>query len=152
MKTSAFVAAILISLLTHPIRAQNFRQVLPEGNGVWVVEIETRGGFSGTGGGNFRLSSTGKFSCAQTALGCERSINVKEFQPLIEAVQRLVAVPLAPSMPGICYDCITRTIRITQRDMMGVVHEYLATWDDISLSSVPPEIRRIYEAVVALRR
>jgi len=131
--------------------AQNLLMDLPEGNGVWIIEVQTTGGFTGGGIGNFRLLSTGIMSCSGFA-GCPKSINVPEFHPLVETIQKAPAFSAAPELTAVCSGCITRTIRITQRDTRGVVHNYSATWNEMTMGRVPIEVRRVYEAVMALRK
>src|SRR5262245_35570546 len=105
------------------------QMVLPDGNGVWVIHVVTSGGLTGTGAGNFSISSEGKVACSDVQ--CFEKFAVSEFNPLVEVLRANLPSP-GPSPLMLCNDCIRRTITISRRDALGVVTTYTASWDDIS--------------------
>ena len=124
---------------------------LPDGNGGWVVQVVTSGGFSGTGGGDFTISSQGKILCS-AQMSCPKNFVIADFQPLVEIIRPDVLPVLPPAVVSLCRDCITRTITIRRRDSIGVVHTYTASWDDTTKSKLPQEVIRIYDAILTLPR
>jgi len=138
-------------LILSILQAQIPQMLLPDGNGAWVVQVVTSGGILGIGDGDFASSSEGKLIC-KPGLRCPKDFAVPDFMTLVEAIQP--STPLVPALPvvSLCSDCIKRTITISRRDSMGVVHTYTATWDETTKSRVPQEVIRIYDAFVALMK
>jgi len=130
------------------LTAQMIGMALPDGNDMWVVRVTTTGGILGTGVGNFSLSSEGKLLC-EAEMQCMKEFRPADFHALIEVVQA-GSLPASPSLVSLCRDCITRTITISRRDSMGVVHTFSASWDDTTRSRLPVEVSRIYDAALAL--
>lgn len=124
---------------------------LPTGNDVWVVQVVTTGGLRGTGIGNFAISSEGKVLCS-TDLKCPDTFKGSDIQALVAPVFTASLPTPAPAGVSLCRDCITRIMRITWRDSMGVSHTYAVSWDETTTSSLPTDIVRIYDAVLALRQ
>jgi hypothetical protein len=122
--------------------------LLPEGNGAWVVQISTTGGILGTGVGDVAVSSERKVLCSRE-IKCPDAFNLSDVQPFIENIQALT-VPVPPSSVSLCRDCITRTIKISWRDSMGVFHSYTSTFDETTKGNLPPDVAKLYDAVVAL--
>jgi hypothetical protein len=117
--------------------------------GAWIVQVVTRGGILGTGSGDFAVSSEGKISCWRD-VRCPKDFRVSDLRPLIEQVQSgTLPAPVFPVV-GFCSDCITRTITISRRDSMSIVHTYTASWDDTTKSRLPQEVVRIYDSIAAL--
>src|SRR5262245_22791121 len=114
---------LLVSLTQAP------QMVLPDGPGTWTVRVVTSGGLLGTGSGDFVVSSEGKVLCSRE-IRCPKDFSAASFQPLIEAIPAVV--PPQPSSPAVtlCSDCITRTVTITHRDPMGIVHTHSASWNE----------------------
>lgn len=126
------------------------RLLLPEGNGAWVVQISTTGGILGTGVGDVAVSSERKVLCSRE-IKCPDAFNLSDVQPFIENIQALT-VPVPPSSASLCSDCITRTIKISWRDSMGVFHSYTSTFDETTKGNLPPDVAKLYDAVVALAK
>jgi hypothetical protein len=122
--------------------------LLPQGNGAWLVQISTTGGILGTGVGNVALSSERKIQCSRE-IKCPDAFNLSDVQPFIENIQALT-VPVPPPSVSVCRDCIARTIKISWRDFMGVLHSYASTFDETTKGNLPPDIAKLYDAVVAL--
>jgi hypothetical protein len=122
--------------------------LLPEGNGAWLVQISTTGGILGTGVGAVAVSSERKILCNRE-IKCPDAFNLSDVQPFIENIQALT-VPVPPPSVSLCRDCITRTIKISWRDSMGVFHSYASTFDETTKGNLPPDVAKLYDAVVAL--
>jgi hypothetical protein len=125
--------------------------LLPEGNGAWVVQINTIGGIVGAGVGDVAVSSEGKILCSHE-IKCPDAFKFSDIQPWIETFQTLVLPVPPPATVSLCRDCITRTISVRWRDSMGVFHTYTATFDETTKGKLPPEVAKLYDAVVALRQ
>ena len=128
--------------------AQMIDMALPDGDNMWVVRVTTTGGIVGTGIGNFSFSSEGKLACGRE-MQCMKEFRPADFHALIEVVQA-GTLPTPPSPVCLCNDCIMRSIIISRRDSMGVVHTFSASWDDTTRSRLPAEVGRIYDAAMAL--
>jgi hypothetical protein len=137
--------ALLLSLF---LTAQMIDMALPDGDNMWVVRVATTGGIVGTGIGNFSFSSEGKLACGRE-MQCVKEFRPADFHALIEVVQA-GTLPATSSPVSLCNDCITRTITISRRDSMGVVHTFSASWDETTRSRLPAEVSRIYDAALAL--
>ena len=123
--------------------------LLPEGNGAWLVQISTTGGIFGRGVGDVALSSERKVLCSRE-IKCPDAFSLSDVQPFIENIQAL-PLPLPPlASVSMCRDCITRTIKISWRDSMGVLHNYAATFDETTKGNLPLDVAKLYDAVVAL--
>ena len=148
MRRLPLVASLVLSI-SVALFAQDLQMVLPDGTGTWTVRVITRGGLLGTGIGDFVVSSQGKVLCSRE-IRCPKDFSATSFQSLIEAIPAVV--PPQPGGPSValCNDCITRTITITHRDSMGIVHTHAASWNEVTQAQVPKEVIRIYDALVEL--
>jgi len=145
-------AIILAVAFASVLFAQIPQMAIPDGNDMWVVQVVTSGGLLGAGSGDVAISSEGKIVCSRE-MRCPNSFPLSDFQPLVEIIQTgTLPVPLPPAVVSLCRDCIMRTIRISRRDSMGVVHYYTASWDDTTKDRLPREVIRIYDALLALRQ
>jgi hypothetical protein len=123
---------------------------LPDGNGSWLIEVVTSGGFTGAGIGSWTLSSQGALSCP-TELQCPKNFNASALQSLIDPIRpEIFAPPQKVSITAICSDCITRTLTITQRDSKGIVRIHTVSWNEVNRSQVPQEVLRLYDAMLTL--
>src|SRR6185295_10112865 len=102
---------------------QPLQMALPDGNDAWVVRVTTTGGLTGTGMGDFAISSEGKLLC-RPAKGCAEQFKPADFQSLIEMILPGNLPMLTLPVVSLCRDCIVRTLHITRRDSMGVLHTY----------------------------
>ena len=131
--------------------AQAPQLLLPEGNGAWVVQINTTGGILGTGVGGIAVSSERKILCSP-AMKCPYAFNLADLQPFVENIQALTLPLPPPASVSLCRDCITRMIKISWRDSMGVLHSYALTFDETTKGNLPPDVAKLYDAVVGLRK
>src|SRR5215471_2364826 len=141
MKAMWFIVSLLF--------AQAPQLLLPEGNSAWVVQINTTGGILGTGVGDVAVSSERKIVCSRE-VKCPDAFNLADVQPFVETIQALTLPLPPPASVSLCRDCITRTIKISWRDSMGVLHSYAATFDETTKGNLPLDVAKLYDAVVAL--
>jgi hypothetical protein len=123
--------------------------LLPEGNGAWLVQISTTGGILGTGVGDVAVSSERKIQCSRE-MKCPDAFNLSDVQPFVKIIQTLTLPIPYPAGVSLCRDCITRTIKISGRDSMSVLHSYASTFDETTKGNLPPDVAKLYDAVVAL--
>jgi len=154
--TAAFLVVLLLAVqVTAPPGLPTL--LLPQGNGAWVVRIETSGGFTGRGLGNYTASSSGELKCltyAQPA-GCPEHLDGDTPQVLGRLVGTIPrtsdAPPVELSAPGrsMCNDCVTTTMSVRRRDADG---EQTVTyrWDESTIAAVPGEVLRLRAAIMAL--
>src|SRR6266446_10698333 len=87
---------------------ETLQMALPDGNGAWVVRVTTTGGITGTGIGDFAISSEGKLLC-RPAKGCPEQFKPADFQSLVQTIlPGNLPVPVPPIV-SLCRDCIVRT-------------------------------------------
>jgi hypothetical protein len=155
------IAILWISIFTVAAVSQDSgtaltNPALPAGNGAWVIQVFTSGGFSGAGSGNIAVSSKGEIVCTSRKPACPDSFDVQPIQQLVDKfagmdLSRIVTSP-NPATPGICNDCINRRVILVWRDRIGLEHSFSASWDELTAAMVPREIIDIYNAVMALRK
>jgi hypothetical protein len=131
--------------------AQAPQLLLPEGNGAWVVQINTTGGILGTGVGHIAVSSERKILCS-AEMKCPNAFNLADIQPFVDTIQTPTLPLPPPASVSLCRDCVTRTIKIRWRDSIGVLHGYAVTFDETTKGNIPPDVARLYDAVVGLRK
>lgn len=156
MKYLSLIAAAIVFLAPAPSIGQTTRpqpvasqMALPAGSDSWVVEVFKSGGIFGKSGRDFALSSEGQILCDLPEASCPKSFVPARFQPLLQDIQ-LGTVTIA-SRSLYCNDCLTTTLVIRRRDAAGVQQTTIASWDDVTRSSAPREVIRLYEALIALR-
>src|SRR5262245_21806508 len=125
---------------------------LPGGEGAWVVQIFTAGGFLGSGGGDFGVTSTGRIVCSIPEMRCPKVVEPSELRSLVEMIP-VASLPSTLMQPSVsfCSDCLRRTIVIRWRSN-GMEHTRTASWDDLTRSNVPRAVIQLYDAVAALRK
>jgi hypothetical protein len=150
------VARQQITVVTVPSTAAavpwQFRGVVkhvepPPGDAAWVLQILTRGGFAGVGTGNFEVMSSGELTCIVKSAPCGGALTGDDVGRLAGLLAALGPKTWIASDPSGCSDCLQTLILLHRREQ-GSVRTYLAHWDQTQ--AVPPELRRLYEAVVRL--
>lgn len=154
--SAAFLRVLLLAVqVTAPPALPTL--LLPQGKGAWVVRVETSGGFTGRGLGNYTASSSGELKCltyVQPA-GCPEHLEGETPEVigrLVGAIPRTSsAPPVEASAPGrsMCNDCVTTTMSVRRRDADG---EQTVTyrWDESTIGAVPGEVLRLRAAILAL--
>jgi hypothetical protein len=122
---------------------------LPDGNGAWLVRVFTYGGLTGSGIGDFGLSSAGQVVCSPGAGKCSQTFEAGRIQPLVD-MAAVKPADAAPPWP-FCSDCVTRRLIILRRDSTGSVQSLSFFWTDVT-PRVPREVVDLYNAVIKAAR
>jgi hypothetical protein len=134
---------------------ENLRPVpqlaLPSGSDVWVVEIFSSGGITGGSSRDFALSSRGRIVCDSPKDDCPRRFSRATLQSFFQDVPLAGQAVPVPSVPSLCSDCVTKTMVVRRRDPQGIEQTFTASWNVLTASTVPPEVMRLYKAVVSVR-
>src|SRR5262245_35279118 len=67
-------------------------QKLPDGDGAWVLDLVTSGGFDGMGIGKFSVNSSGLLTCSSTKRKCPDKLTVTALNSLADKVKAAAAV------------------------------------------------------------
>jgi hypothetical protein len=124
---------------------------LPSGSDVWVVEIFSSGGFTGRSSRDFAVSSRGRIVCDSPKNDCPRRFSRATLQSFFQDVPLAGLVVPVSSSPSLCSDCVTKTMVVRRRDPKGIEQTFTASWDVLTAGAVPPEVMRLYNAVVSVR-
>ena len=119
----------------------------PPGDGAWVLEVFTRGGFAGTGIGTFSITSSG-VTCRQKSAPCAGPLPPDAIQHFADLLDDVGSGSWSPSSPSFCSDCVQTLLLLRKRED-GSVQTRVAHWDQSQPIRV--ELRRLYQAVVRLR-
>jgi len=144
--TSAFAMPSIPDLLV----------AVPPDPNAWVVRIVSGGGFTGQYRG-LVVASQGTVRCT-AEIQCRGTLSVTE----VESITRLLSEPVLSKWPqtdassrppvSVCSDCIRVWLELRYREKDGTEKMYSTTWDDVSKSSLPDEVRQIYETALTFRR
>jgi hypothetical protein len=140
-------------LLNGPRTIAVSPQALPPGDNVWLVQILSRGGFTGSGRGDLTLTSEGILTWSDANGSCGKKLTDEAMQ----ALAKIVLAANAPvtgsgsSLSGMCFDCYVTTMILLRRGTEGVVTAATMSWDDASQAQVAADLVRIYKAAIAHR-
>ncbi len=116
--------------------------------GAWVLQVVSRGGFSGATAFNLVATSTGELACAANVAPCPKALSAAQVEQLAQLVP-----PIAPQWTvapaSTCSGCVERIVLLRLREG-GMVRTDVARWDDSQ--PVPADARRLYDFVATLRR
>jgi hypothetical protein len=129
---------------------------VPAEPSAWVIRIVSGGGFTGQYRG-LVVASQGTVRCT-AEIQCQGTLSATE----LESITRLLSEPVLSKWPqangsssapiSVCSDCIRVWAEVRHRERDGTEKLYSTTWDDVSKSSLPAEIRQIYETALSFRR
>ena len=129
---------------------------LPAEPNAWVVRIVLGGGFTGQYRG-FIVASQGTVHCT-AEIQCRAALSASE----LESINMLVSEPVLSKWPptdasatppvSVCSDCIRVWLELRHREKDGTEKLYSTTWDEVSKSSLPVEVKQIYETALSFRR
>jgi hypothetical protein len=123
---------------------------LPDGDGAWVLQIVSRGGFTGRGTGDMVVMSDGRLTRAS---GGTESLRPDAFASLTNRIREVTPSHwTAGSRLSRCSDCIATLVVLTVREGDGIVRTYTSFWDSASLARVPTDVRRIHEFATNVSR
>jgi hypothetical protein len=117
----------------------------PPGDATWVLQVVTRGGFSGAGIGNVEVTSSGQLTCVVKSAACGSALTSGDIGRLSSLLAALPSQSWTPSRTSTCSDCVQTLILLRRREN-GSVRTYSAHWDQSQ--PVPSELRQLYDAVV----
>jgi len=121
---------------------------LPDGDGAWVLQVVSRGGFTGRGAGDVVVISDGRVSGLSGATALPRP---EAFTSLKERIERMPAsVWTLGSRLGRCNDCVSTLVVLTVRERGGIVHTYSSFWDSTTLAGIPDDVRQIHRYALNL--
>ena len=117
--------------------------------GAWVIQVISRGGFTGRGTGDLVLNSEGDWSFSEPANF--RSLSRDALRPLTKRIRVTEASRWTPSRLSTCADCDVTLVVLARRDAAGAIQTLTAFWDQTTKRSVPAEVLRIYEEAAKLK-
>jgi hypothetical protein len=121
---------------------------LPDGDGAWVLQVISRGGFTGRGAGDVVVISDGR---VRRPRGGAESLRAEAIGSLRERIER--------TPPGLwtlgsrlskCNDCVATLVVLTVRERGGFVHTYSSYWDATTLAGIPDDVRQIHRDAMNL--
>jgi hypothetical protein len=146
---SLLVAVSLLATAAHAQTAGGLQ--LADVPGAWVVEVTITGGFLGNGKGGAAINSEGAAVCIAPQT-CATTVG-----HLIDATTTAIAQTRteswnAPFPAMLCTDCFVTRVTVRRRlsDMSEQVTVF--AWTDGSATSVPSDIRALYDRVIAIVR
>ena len=134
---------------------QRSQQEIPEGNGSWVVTLESSGGLFQSSAKSITLTSKGRVTIEQPGGSC--SYDIEGGFPDID---RLIGEAneagwgddvLQPALTSMCHDCQSKKLTLNGRSAGGNAYGHLAYWDDTTLVKLKKEVAAIYRAVEKIK-
>ena len=124
---------------------------LPEGDGAWVLQIVSRGGFTGRGASDVVLFSDGRMRVGGDGT------RAMQLEPLTVLAQRIRnTVPsrwrFGSRLRATCNDCVATLIALTLRGSDGSLHTYTAFWDATTRAGIPDDVLHIHDLAVNLQQ
>src|SRR5262245_53959510 len=113
-----------------PFVPAQFRDVkakldLPDGDNAWVIQIVSRGGFTGLGRGDMVLRSDGKLTCSSKQVRCENKLKIESLDPLNPLIQSAGSLNWGNSaFADVCSDCFVTLLRIQRRESSGLIRTF----------------------------
>src|SRR5882724_7927679 len=128
-------------------------QALPPGDNVWMVQIVSSGGFTGSGRGDLTLTSEGILTWSGADGSCGRKLTDEAMQALAKMVlaANASATGSESSLSRMCFDCYVNTMILQRRETGGVVNATRVSWDDASQAQVAADLVSIYKAAIAYK-
>ena len=132
------MAVVALSAVAHA-------QEPPAGDDAWVLRVVTRGGITGTGRGNFTISSDGQLMCSRP--GCAPTVSEARVRQIGEMIAAIDAAAWLSQPKSTCSDCYETVLTVHKRQGENV-RSYVAQWDDSQ--RVASQIRNVSEAVIVV--
>lgn len=124
---------------------------LPKGKDAWVVQVFTRGGFTGRGRGDVTITSAGDLRCSASVFdACASRLSPAALESLSKLVANANPKKWKDTPGGACRDCYVALIVLQRRDAKGRGKSYNVYFDDSMLPKMPEEVGRIYTQAFAL--
>ena len=135
---------------------QRSQAEIPEGNGTWVVALETSGGLVQSSRKSITVTSKGHVTIEDPGGAC--SYDVEGGFPEID---RLIGEAneagwgediLHPALTSFCHDCQLKKLRLNGRSASGEAYGHSAYWDETTLARLRKEVVALYGAVEKINR
>lgn len=118
---------------------------LPGGKDSWVVQVITRGGFTGRGRGDVTLKSDGVVSCSPTVFdACADTLPPASLESLSKLVSAANPKEWRDRPGSLCNDCYVVLFALQRRDAKGRAKSYTVYFDDTTLAQMPEAVRQLY--------
>ena len=122
---------------------------LPEGAGAWVLQIVSRGGFTGRGAGDVVVISDGRVRRPRASE--MESIGPEAIGSLAQRIRRITPAQwTVGSRLSRCNDCIATLVVLTVREPDGIARTYTSFWDSATLAGIPDDVRLMHQVAVNL--
>jgi hypothetical protein len=122
---------------------------LPDGDGAWVLQVVSRGGFTGRGAGDVVVISDGRVR--RVSSGTE-SLGLEALEPLAQRIRRASSLQWTGSRLSRCNDCVATLVVLTVRERDGVVRTYSSFWDSATFARIPDDVREIHQVALNISR
>jgi hypothetical protein len=127
------------------------RLLLADAPGAWVVEVTTTGGFAGGGSGNFAIRADGATFCSAPLRCVEAS--AAQLTKVADTIGRLTTTAwVRPTRAGGCFDCITTTLTLRNRESDGGERTTTFSWNVVDMKDLPADVRSVYDAAMSMAR
>lgn len=124
---------------------------VPDRPGGWVVEVRTSGGFRGATSQSV-ISSSGGTMCAAPCRSGVGGAALTAVTSSLTAAAGVAWPSTGYTVASHCSDCITTQLSLWQRAADGNVQLFRMQWDQATLGSVDPAIRRLHADVLSAIR
>lgn len=137
----------LILAVILAFRSSVSAQDPPGGNGAWVLDLVTSGGFNGMGIGQVSVNSSGMLACASSHHKCPARLTDAALKSLADKVKAASAVRWDfVAVGGLCSDCVAVRLELRMRQPDGSIKTFIASWD-IASFGVPEQLSAIIKAL-----
>jgi hypothetical protein len=124
---------------------------VPAGAAAWAVRIVTRGGLTGRGRGDVLITSDRRVTCDGGAPPCATTLSEASAAALGRLIAQVDPAAGSRSSLGVCRDCYATLLVLRMRSPDGATRTLTAYWDVTTQAQMPPELLRLYEALIAAR-
>ena len=139
------LVAACIALARAQAPAAQPLPVLPTEPGSWVVEVTTRGGFTGQVQ-SIAVSSVDEIVCNGSE--CDRGAIRGAKATITSLIAGLAATVASDKRRNLCMDCETRQVTVYRREPTGTSTTATFTWNILGQSDIPDAVKGLYAAIV----
>jgi len=125
---------------------------LPKGQNAWAVHVVRVGGLTGDGSGDIKITSENKVTCGDPDAHCKGALMPSDFRLLSELIlsSQFAKTKKQSSESLPCFDCFTTAITVRRREAKNKDRSYSGKWESSTTGTVPPDLIRIAQKVLAL--
>ncbi len=142
----------IVSTTMHPSLSLT-SVALPLGADAWALQIDSGGGFTGSGRGDLTLRSDGVLTWSAADDACSRKLSDETMHALTTIVLAADASTTGSeeSLSILCGDCYTNSMILQHRETDGAIRTSSARWDDVSQAKVSAAMITVYETMMAFK-